>query len=262
MAGERGLPSLPRGLPRDLTMYLQNMAEMVLRLSGGVRGSSASRALRVAETGGLSTGATVIEQNSISRGMLRDKSVTSDKLADDAVTEAKIAPSAVTQRSIKAGEVTETALASASVTERCLADKAVTEAKLGHGAVRESALAEGVVTSEKLAAGSVTGTALAKEAVTGIHLAEGAVDASKLADGVLPVVADGEAVDGETVVLPGRWRERPQVVLTWISGMSAEGAAGVVDLREVPGDDGGETGVWRFDAAGNFRWISMGRRRL
>ena len=49
MGNERGLPSLPRGLSRDLTVYLQSLAEFVLRLSGSVRGSQSARAVRAAE---------------------------------------------------------------------------------------------------------------------------------------------------------------------------------------------------------------------
>lgn len=209
MANERGLPSVPRGLPRDLTVYLQSLAETLLRLSGSVRGSGDARAVRAAERSSLGFGASTPGQAAILSWMLKDKAVTSDKLADGAVTETKLGMSAVTEQAIRPGAVTEAALAA--------------------------------------------------EAVTGTRIADGAVDASKLACGVLPVVIGGAAVDGETVVLPGTWRERPWVALALVTGMSSAGVAGALDLREAPGD--AETGVWRFDAAGNFHWIAVGWRR-
>lgn len=199
MANERGLPSVPRGLPRDLTVYLQSLAETLLRLSGSVRGSGDARAVRAAERSSLGSGTSTPGQAAILSWMLKDKAVTSDKLADGAVTETKLGMSAVTEQAIRPGAVTEAALAA--------------------------------------------------EAVTG----------TKLAGGVLPVVIGGAAVDGETVVLPGTWRERPWVALALVTGMSSAGVAGALDLREAPGD--AETDVWRFDAAGNFHWIAVGWRR-
>lgn len=211
MVNERGLPSVPRGLSRDLTVYLQALAETLLRLSGSVRGSGDARAVRAAERNTLGSGATTLGQAEVLSWMLKDKAVTADKLADGAVTETKLALSAVTERAICPGAVTEAALSVGAVTKTRIAD--------------------------------------------------GAVDASKLADGALPVVIGGAAVDGETVVLPGTWRERPWVALALVAGMSSAGVAGALDLREAPGDDGAETGVWRFDAAGNFHWIAVGWRR-
>lgn len=55
MATDRGIPAVPRGLDRTLTNYLQSLQSIVLRLSGMVRGSDESRAVRVSD-GSVSTG--------------------------------------------------------------------------------------------------------------------------------------------------------------------------------------------------------------
>ena len=48
-ASDRGLQSVPRGLDRNLTTYLQAIRTELLRLSGLVRGSDQSRAVRASE---------------------------------------------------------------------------------------------------------------------------------------------------------------------------------------------------------------------
>lgn len=53
MGNERGLPSIPRGLGRELTTYLQALHGILLSLSGLSRGSD--RALRVSD-GSVRTG--------------------------------------------------------------------------------------------------------------------------------------------------------------------------------------------------------------
>lgn len=120
MGNERGLPSIPRGLGRDLTTYLQSMHGILLGLSGLSRGSD--RALRVSD-GSVRTGTVTasIGQAAVLNRHLADKAVTSSKLADGCVTAGKLAPSAVTDKAIQAGAVTEAALAAGAVTVSKLA---------------------------------------------------------------------------------------------------------------------------------------------
>lgn len=114
MGNERGLPSIPRGLGRELTTYLQALHNMLLGLSGLSRGSD--RALRMSD-GSVSTGTVTasIGQASVLTRHLADKAVTSSKMADGCVTAAKLAQSAVTDKAIQAGAVTGTALATGAV---------------------------------------------------------------------------------------------------------------------------------------------------
>lgn len=120
MGNERGLPSIPRGLGRELTTYLQSLHGILLGLSGLSRGSD--RALRVSD-GSVRTGTVTasIGQAAVLNRHLADKAVTSSKLADGCVTAGKLAPSAVTDKSIQAGAVTEAALATGAVTVTKLA---------------------------------------------------------------------------------------------------------------------------------------------
>ena len=239
MGNERGLPSLPRGLSRDLTVYLQSLAEFVLRLSGSVRGSQSARAVRAAEKAGLGPGTATIGQGAVQSDMLRRGCVTEDKLADGAVTAAKLGQSAVTSRAVMPGAVNETALAV--------------------NAVGESRLADGAVTADKLA----------DKAITTKKLADGAVSRSKLGVGVLPALVAGTATNGETVALPGLWACAPVVAMTAFSlsqGRDGEtegndARTGVSGLREVVDDTGAGTGVWEFDAVGSFCWAAAGYRR-
>lgn len=260
MGSDRGLPSLPRGLPRDLTTYLQGLSTVVLRLSGNVRGSEQVRAVRVSE--GVSTaagsGRPGIGQNEILSWNLANRAVTTEKMVDGCVTSPK--------------------LANGAVTEGKLADEAVVTGKLAERAVTSSKLADGAVTAESIKAGAITEDAIA----------DGAVQGTKLASGVLPVFHAGTAVDGETVVLPGIWVSAPAVMLTLISLPPVQApeqepdsglelaeptvglSVGVTGLREVMADTGADgdsesdtesgagTGTWEFVAAGNFEWVAMG----
>ena len=110
MGNERGLPSLPRGLSRDLTVYLQSLAEFVLRLSGSVRGSQSARAVRAAEKAGLGPGTATIGQGAVQSDMLRRGCVTEDKLADGAVTADKLADKAITTKKLADGAVSRSKL--------------------------------------------------------------------------------------------------------------------------------------------------------
>lgn len=245
MATDRGLASVPRGLDRGLTTYLQSIDATLRRLSGLVRGSGESRAVRASEahaafggTGGgsLSSG---VDVGAIASQVLRDGSVTERKLVDGAVTSAKLRENSVTAQAIAPGEVIENALREGCVTSGKLADKAVT--------------------TDKLAAGSVTTD----------KLEQGAVTADKLAPEVLPpanLFVGGTATHGETVTIQGEWKTPPIVFLTKFEAMveesteeDAEGntthraavRAGVANLREA------SLGVWQFDAEGNFTWVAL-----
>ena len=58
-ASDRGLQSVPRGLDRNLTTYLQAIRTELLRLSGLVRGSDQSRAVRASEASAAFGGGSV-----------------------------------------------------------------------------------------------------------------------------------------------------------------------------------------------------------
>lgn len=200
MATDRGLPAVPRGIDRALTNYLQALQTVVLRLSGMVRGSDESRAVRVSD-GSVSTGTATasIGQGSVLTTHIADNAITSSKITDGAVTDTKIAPSAVTSR----------------------------------------AIASGAVGTDSMAGKCVT--------------------ADKFADGVLPTMITGTAVDGEDVLIPGKWLSKPGVMLSSVSSAQAlTGAFGVMGLQEILAADGAGTGEWKFTAAGNFVWMAMG----
>ena len=96
-ASDRGLQSVPRGLDRNLTTYLQAIRTELLRLSGLVRGSAQSRAVRASEAsaafggGSVSTPSGSVDVAAIASQIFRDGSVTERKLADRAVTGGKLA---------------------------------------------------------------------------------------------------------------------------------------------------------------------------
>ena len=200
MATDRGIPAVPRGLDRTLTNYLQSLQSIVLRLSGMVRGSDESRAVRVSD-GSVSTGTATA---SIGQG-----AILTQHIADNAITSAKIT--------------------------------------------------DGAVTDAKLSASSVTGRALAAGAVGTMALAGMCITAEKIADGVLPTVVDGEAVDGEEVLIPGKWLSKPGIMLSSVSqAQTTTGAFGVTGLQEILDVDGNGTGEWKFTAAGSFAWLALG----
>ncbi len=102
MGNERGLPSIPRGLGRELTAYLQAIHGVLLNLSGLSRGSD--RALRVSD-GSVRTGTVTasIGQASVLTRHLADKAVTSSKMADGCVTADKLAQGAVAASKLASG---------------------------------------------------------------------------------------------------------------------------------------------------------------
>lgn len=219
MGNERGLPSLPRGLSRDLTLYLQSLAEFVLRLSGAIRGTEDARAVRAVEKGTLATGTAVIGQGAVGNSMLKPGSVTTDKLADGAVTGSKLAQSSVTNRSIRPGAVETASLASGAVTESCLADGAVTADKLAQNLL------------PRMAAGS------AKNGDC-VMLPGKWKEAPCVAMTALHMVDEPQPAPDEPVV------NDPQPV--------APTTFGVVNLRQL------ENKEWVFDAAGDFDWVAIG----
>lgn len=135
MASDRGLPAIPRGLGRELTIYLQGIHGVLARLSGLARNSQDIRAVRVSEDRGGGSGAVaaVIATGSILTRHLGKGVVTSEKLADGSVTEKKLGQSAVTEKALKAGSVTTDILASGAVHTDKLADKSVSVEKLADG---------------------------------------------------------------------------------------------------------------------------------
>lgn len=255
MANDHGLPSVPRGLDRELSRFLQSMLTVVSRLSGLVRGSEQARAVRVAD-GATGSGSSAIA----------DGGVTAAKLASAAVTEEKIATGAVTEKKIGKGAVTKDAIADGAVVA-AMADGTLPGAKLADGTVTAEKLATGAVTSSILAFGAVGGEELADMAVGAEHIRDGAVPLAKLAADARTSVVFGSAAtqDGETVKIPAVWYGMPVVVpvavmaeSTAISGVKF----GALDMREAQDSAGAGTGEWSFRAAGAFTWAAMGYARM
>lgn len=142
----------------------------------------------------------------------------------------------------------ETVIRDGGVSTRQLADASVTTGKI----------ADGAVTGKQIAQGAVTGRELRAGAVSSAVLATGSVTASKLSDGIAVSVIIGEAADGETVAISGKWLSRPVISLAGITlppdatdGMHV----GPTNMRE-----GIVSGTWEFDAAGNFSWFAIGHQ--
>ena len=145
MGNEFGLPSVPRGLTRELTVYLHALNSSLLRLAGSLRGTAEVRAVRASEASTMGTRAPA--DGSISQVMLGDAIVTEGKLTDGAVTESKLAAGAVTGEKIAAGSVGGNALADGAVSFGKIASGSVTTGKLSDGAVTAAKLASGIVVS-------------------------------------------------------------------------------------------------------------------
>ena len=144
MAVDRGLPAVPQGLPRGLTVYLQALQAYLLRLAGNARGATETQAVRRAELSGYARVAAPAE-NSLTSAMLRDGAISTSKLADGAVTAEKIAAGVIDGSRLKQGTVTARELGAASVGEDALCSNAVITAKLADGAVTAEKLADGVL---------------------------------------------------------------------------------------------------------------------
>ena len=140
---ERGMQSVPRGLPVGLTSYLNSLDAVVRRLAGLARGTDEARAVRRVETPNPGTGVGGGYGYALANpSMPRDDSVTSRKIAAGAVNSEKLAAGAVTGAKIALSAVTGDKLAAGAVTERELAARAVTAEKLGADVF--PAVAEGV----------------------------------------------------------------------------------------------------------------------
>jgi len=128
--------------------------------------------------------------------------------------------------------------------------RAVRHAELGRlaGGGREA-----IVRENALADGSVTARKIADSAVTESKIAQGAVTLEALAPGIAVALVSGEASDGETVTIPGKWLSAPLVGITGIANITGSDLVGAADLRESE-----KPGVWEFDAAGFFLWFAIG----
>ena len=145
MAVERGLPSVPQGLPRGLTVYLQNLHAYLLRLAGNVRGASDSQAVRRSELSGFSKSTAPVE-NSITAVMVRDGAITEKKLADNAVTGGKIADAVIEGKKLVQGAIGSRELAVGAVENDALKNGAVSGEKLADAAVSFAKLEKGLLT--------------------------------------------------------------------------------------------------------------------
>lgn len=96
MAPERGLPSVPRGLSRDLTLFLQAILRVLSSLSGLGPGTEKTRAVRVSEERLYGAGTAALSADAVSTQHIKDGAITSAKLADGCVTEVKLAAKSVT----------------------------------------------------------------------------------------------------------------------------------------------------------------------
>lgn len=156
---DRGLQSVPRGLPSGLTIYLQSLDAVVRRLAGLSRGSEKAQAVRRGDSG-------------ITLGGNTQTTITTTKLADGAVTSAKIADNAITGAKIEMGSIGSRELGAKSVGEEELQPGAVTTSRVADAAISTEKLADGAVTPEKMAPGTLfdmaqeAGTAADGEQVT------------------------------------------------------------------------------------------------
>lgn len=96
MPPERGLPSVPRGLSRDLTLFLRALLQVLSSLSGLGPGTEKTRAVRVSEERAAGAVAAALGAGDVSTRHITDGAVTSSKLADECVTEKKLALECVT----------------------------------------------------------------------------------------------------------------------------------------------------------------------
>ena len=244
MAVDRGLPSVPQGLPRSLTVYLQSLHAYLLSLAGNSRRASATQALRRSDLAGYSRN-TVPSADSVTAAMLRDGSVTEKKLADGAVSAGKIV------------------------------DGVIEGKKLVQGAVGSRELAGGSVDADAIQSAAVTTEKLADGAVSGDKIAEKAVSAGKLADGIMTFVVTGQAEDGNVVEVPGQWIDTPLVAVAGFSFGSLPAGVEIIVQADGLRKSGG---LWMFDAVaravvppqmeeesplivhGRLVWMAVGRQ--
>ena len=257
---ERGLQSVPRGLPSGLTVYLQSLDAVVRRLAGLSRGSEKSRAVRRAESSGsgslgaASVVSSMLHDESVTSRKIATGAVTTDKLRSGAVTEAKLADSAVSSLKIADGAVTDAKLADSAVTGAKLADSSITGSKMGPDSISNRELGAECVGEAELQPGAVTTSRVADAAITTEKLADGAVTPEKMAPGTLFDMAQesGTAADGEQVTLQGNFAMMPLLAIAGFELALPEDVSGLAEanlkvaLENFQKDS--TTGRWTFTA--------------
>lgn len=108
---ERGIQSVPRGLPAGLASYLNSLDAVVRRLAGMSRGTDSSQAVRRGEVAKLGGSA----QTSVTSAKIVDKAITTAKLADGAVTADKMADASIAGDKLRVGTITDRELAAQCV---------------------------------------------------------------------------------------------------------------------------------------------------
>lgn len=208
---ERGLQSVPRGLPSGLTVYLQSLDAVVRRLAGLSRGSEKSRAVRRAESSGGGSLGTA----SVVSSMLHDESVTSRKIATGAVATDKLRSGAVTEEKLADKAVSGPKIADGTVTGTKLADSSITGDKMKPDSIGSRELGAECVGEDELQPGAVATSRVADAAITTEKLADGAVTPEKMAPGTLFGMAQesGTAMDGEQVTLRGGFGVAPLLAI-------------------------------------------------
>lgn len=219
MVSNVGIPAVPSGLPRGLTIFLQALAENVRILAGSAPGTNTGRAVREYERGSVGTGTVAVGHGAIGSEQLQAKTVTAEKLADGAVTANKLAVNAVTERSIKPGAVSADSLALSAVTGDKIALRTITADKLAVGVIPD------VPAQPVMVAG---------QAADGASVLIPGVFATRPSVCVTAIFALAEASGSEGILV------------------------GPVNLAEVFGESGQRTGRWHFTAAGAFAWVAVG----
>lgn len=291
---DKGLPAVPRGLDRNLTFFLQNLVNVIGRLSGLSPGSETTRAVRVTESVVITATGTIISGTG-SRSGISAGSVGSTEVTDASVTTRKLANGAVTSPKIADGAIDETKIANKSITSAKIADGEVTTSKINNEAVTTAKIASGAITKDKIAAGVLSSESVPVDgSVTGAKIASGAITADKLAAGVIPYIptelpptddsvtfyklaesailtvttgevtatssstgtsestSESETETGKIEYLPFEWRMKPLVAVQNITASTKSGKCGIFNLTEY------ESGLWRFEAFGSFRWVAIG----
>ena len=252
-SGYKSMPSVPRGLSRELESFLGSVSSNVSKLIGAARNSSGSRAVTISESRNIISGgsSSSTEQSAIYTYMLKDKSVTSSKLADNAVTSEKIDVSAVLTRN----------MAAKAVTSDILGDYSVESSKIKDGSVISAKIADGAIVRKHIADNAVATAHIAESAVTSEKIADGSVSPEKLSDGVLMQCVTGECEDGDLVRISGVWSEKPVVCITGIRSIvdMATDSGNIVGVDKLTEQEE-NPGVWAFTSVGAFSWAAFGRQ--
>lgn len=208
---ERGLQSVPRGLPSGLGSYLQSLDAVVRRLAGMARNSKGSEAVRMDQASLL--GNKEIPENSITSDKISKGAVTSDKIAKYAINSEKIADRSVTGNKLARSTITSREIQEKSIGESKLADDGVSSSKLKDSSVTNGKINNEAVTTEKIADNSVTEGKLSQDVIDKIS--------------VETVSISGTSNDGEAISLGKDWLSTPGVFVTDFS----------LDIAEKDGDN-------------------------